>query len=266
MLPSNEKRLDGAHGDALVYNVVERADSAAPTLVFLPGYRSDRMGGKALHLETIAQRLGWGSVRLDYHAHGDSPGDFLEGCISRWTNNCLDLIDQATTGPLILAGSSMGGWIMVRAALARPDRVKAMLGIAAAPDFTQDLMIPDFTDDERDQLRRQGYIAQPTPYDDDPYLISQTLLDDGAECLVLPTGIPFDGPVSLVHGQQDTDVPLSTALRLMAALSCDDVQLTLIKDGEHRLSRDSDLRAIEVSLIELAARAGFHDTHRTGGA
>ena len=146
---------------------------------------------------------------------------------------------------------------MVRAALARPDRVKAMLGIAAAPDFTQDLMIPDFTDDERDQLRRQGYIAQPTPYDDQPYLISQKLLDDGADCLVLPLGIAFDGPVALVHGQRDEDVPLSTAMRLIDALAGDDVQLTLIKDGEHRLSRDSDLRAIEVSLIELVKRAGF---------
>lgn len=257
MLPTTEMRLDGAHGDTIVYNAVQPAHSDVPTLVFLPGYRSDRMGGKALHLEAVAQRFGWGSVRLDYHAHGDSPGEFLEGCISRWTNNCLDVIDQATSGPIVLAGSSMGGWIMVRAALARPDRVKAMLGIAAAPDFTQDLMIPYFTDDEREQLRHQGYIAQPTPYDDQPYLISQKLLDDGADCLVLPSGIAFDGPVALVHGQRDEDVPLSTAMRLIDALAGDDVQLTLIKDGEHRLSRDSDLRAIEVSLIELAKRAGF---------
>ena len=249
--------LTAAHGDSLAYNRVEPTTPTAPTVVFLSGYRSDRAGGKALYLQDVCQTNGWGFVRFDYHAHGDSPGEFLDGCISRWTDNTLDIIDQLTSGPLVLVGSSMGGWIMLRAALARASRVKALLGIAAAPDFTHDLMIPNFSDQERAQLSSQGYIAQPTPYDDSPYLISQKLLDDGAECLLLSQQIDFSGPVSLVHGQRDTDVPLSTVHKLVDALRSEDVQLIQIKDGEHRLSRDSDLTVISDALSAVIKRAGL---------
>lgn len=257
MLESERLILNGAHGDALVVNKLNPASAGAPTIVFLPGYRSDRSGGKAIHVEVVCQRQGWGSVRLDYHAHGESPGDFLAGSISRWTNNVLDVIDQVTDGPLILVGSSMGGWIMLRAAIARSARVKALLGLAAAADFTQDLMLPTLSKGEREQLRDQGYIAQPTPYSDEPYLVTQHLLDDGADCLVLPDGIAFEGPVTLVHGLLDADVPLSTAMQTMEALSAADVYLKIIKDAGHRLSRESDLAVVEAELIHLAIRAGF---------
>ena len=251
--------LKSNSGDDLAYDLIapKQSDGAGTWVIFLTGYRSDRQGGKALHLEAQARERGFGIIRFDFFAHGDSPGDFLEGTISRWTQNAVDVIDQLTgSDKVILAGSSMGGWVMLRAALARREKVAGLLGIAAAPDFTHDLMLPKFTDEERAQLASQGFIAQPTPYDDQPYLISKALLDDGRNCLLLGGPIDINCPVSLVHGDRDEDVPLSTVERLTRLLQSQDVYLTRIKDGEHRLSRNRDLDCIADALRSVFMRAG----------
>jgi pimeloyl-ACP methyl ester carboxylesterase len=222
---------------------------AAPTIVFLPGYMSDMEGSKALALDAWAADAGRAMLRLDYAGCGASEGAFEDGTLLSWRDDALHLIDTLTEGPLIVVGSSMGGWLMLLVALARPDRVAALVGIAAAPDFTS----WGFTDAQKAELVEHGRIEEPSDYAEQPYVTTRGFWESGEASLLLDRPIAIDCPVRLLHGQADSDVPAGVSLRLASALRSADVQVTLIKDGDHRLSRPQDialLRAIVASLPE----------------
>lgn len=224
---------------------------AGPGIVFLGGFRSDMAGTKALFLEDFCRRRERAYVRFDYFAHGESSGDFADGTISRWRDDTISVIDSLTEGPQILVGSSMGGWIMVLAALARRARVKALVGIAAAPDFTSDLLPQRLTDAQQRQLRDEGRLVLPTPYDPAGYLYTRALVEDGSRNLVLRDPIPLTCSVRLLHGMADESVPWQQSFKLAERLQSHDVALTLVKDGDHRLSRDEDLARLARILDEL---------------
>ncbi len=233
--------LDRGDGVQLAYTLTP---GRQPTLVFLPGFMSDMAGEKATLLAAHASGLGHASLRLDYSGHGTSTGQFVHGTIGRWTQDALFLIDRLTQGPVVLAGSSMGGWIALLAARARPDRVTALVGIAAAPDFTETLMWAGLDEAARAVLLRDGLLRIPSAYGGEQ-IITRGLIEDGRNHLVLGGPIPITCPVRLLHGQQDPDVPWQTALQLARRLESTDVQVTLIKDAGHRLSRQGDLAVLQ---------------------
>lgn len=234
-MPSGQ--IDRGDGVALAWDKIE---GAGPTIVFLPGFRSDMTGDKATGLAAFAASRGQAILRFDYSGHGASGGDFLDGTIGRWAADALVVIDRLTTGDLILVGSSMGGWIALLTAIARPDRVKALVGIAAAPDFTERLMWESMAPAERERLMAEGVLYVPSQYGT-PTPITKRLIEDGRNHLVLTGQIPFSGSVRLLHGQADPDVPWELALRIAEGIATDDVEVMLVKDGDHRLSRPRDL-------------------------
>ena len=226
-----------------------------PTTVFLPGFRSDMMGAKALATEAFCVRHGLACLRLDYSGHGQSGGRFVDGTIGRWRDDALALIDALTTGDIVLAGSSMGGWIALLIALARPERVVGLIGIAAAPDFTEALMWAAMTPPERETLQRDGVLLTPSQYGE-PVPIARGLIEEGRQHLLMDAPIGIDVPVRLLQGQLDPDVPWQTAMRLAERLVADDVQLVLVKDGDHRLSRPGDLALLRQLLGSLLLEDG----------
>ena len=230
-----------------------RVDGAGPTVVWLGGFRSDMTGTKAQVLAEWAEASGQGFLRFDYFGHGASTGDFLQGSITRWREDALAVIDALTQGPLLLVGSSMGGWIALLAAAARPERVRAMVLVAPAPDFTSSLIEPQLPAVARAALERDGVWRAPSDHDPDGYPITRLLLEDGARWPVLPGPIGFCGPVRILQGGRDDSVPAAHAQRLVAALAGDDVAFTLVKDGDHRLSRPRDLLRLVTTVEELTA-------------
>ena len=228
---------------------------SGPTVVFLPGYRSDMNGEKATALAAFCAANGRAMLRFDYSGHGASFGRFEDGTIGRWTEDALAVIDRETTGPLILVGSSMGGWIALLAALARPERVASLIGIAAAPDFTEALMWEAMTFEERATIMRDGVLHVPSQYGE-PYPITRALIEDGRTRLLLNDPIAIGCPVRLLHGQHDPDVPWEMALRIAEQLDSSDVQITLVKDGDHRLSRPQDLALLRRTLGVLLGEDG----------
>jgi pimeloyl-ACP methyl ester carboxylesterase len=228
-----------------------RLGGAAPGIVFLGGFRSDMTGNKALFLDEYCRRRGRAYVRFDYFGHGASSGDFAEGTVSRWRDDSVAVLDSLTEGRQILVGSSLGGWIMVLAALARPERVAGLVGIAAAPDATTDLMAARFNDKQRRELYEKGSVILPSEFDPAGYLYTRALIEDGNRNLVLRGPIPLTCPVRLLHGMDDRSVPWQQSLKLAERLQSADVELALIKDGDHRLSRDEDLARLARALDEL---------------
>lgn len=226
-----------------------------PTVVFLPGFQSDMTGEKATMLAAHAAKIGQAMLRFDYSGHGASGGRFQDGTIGRWTADALLAIDQLTAGKLILVGSSMGGWIALLAALARPERIAGLIGIAAAPDFTEALMWEAMTFEERASIMRSGVLMVPSRYGS-PYPVTRALIEDGREHLLLGAPIALDCPVRLLQGQLDPDVPWEMALRLAERLTSPDVRITLIKDGDHRLSRPTDLALLRRTLDGLLLEDG----------
>ena len=224
-----------------------------PTVVFLPGFRSDMGGDKAVALAAWCAANGRAMLRFDYSGHGESGGVFSSGTIGAWRQDALDLIDAlAPPGPIVLVGSSMGGWISSFVAIARPDRIAAMVGIAAAPDFTEALMWAAMMPHEREALLRDGVVHAPSDYGE-PYPITRALIEDGRSHLLLAgdAPIPITCAVRLLHGQRDPDVPWETSVRLAARLASDDVRVTLVKDGDHRLSRPPDLSLLVATVAAL---------------
>lgn len=232
------RRSDGA---LIAYEYSHAREPHRPTVVFLHGLRSDKGGTKAEALVRHAQEQGYGLLRFDMFGHGASSGRFEDGSISRWTEDAIAVLDELTVGPVVLVGSSMGGWVMVKAAMARPARVKGLVGIAVAPDFTEDLMWAGFDPAQREALMTAGAVNLPSEYDDGPYRISRHLIEDGRKSLVLRSDVNITCPVRLMHGQRDTAVPWETSLRLAGRITGDDVAVHLVKDGDHRLSRPQDL-------------------------
>jgi pimeloyl-ACP methyl ester carboxylesterase len=240
-------RLVRADGVELAW---KRLSGRAPTIVFLPGFRSDMEGSKALYLAGLAAELGRAMLRLDYSGHGVSGGRFEEGTIGLWTEDALQVIDAVSEGPLLLVGSSMGGWIGLNLALRRPERVAGYIGIAAAPDFTEALIWEAMPTFARKMLMEKGVVHTPSAYGD-PLPITRALIEDGRRHLRLGGPVPLRCPVRLLQGQEDPDVPWKTALTLAERVESDDVQVTLIKDGDHRLSRDSDLALLKDVVLRL---------------
>lgn len=223
-----------------------KVEGEGSTLVFLPGYMSDMTGGKATALFEWARTEGRACLLLDYSGCGESSGEFAEGTLSRWRDEVLALIETETEGSVVLAGSSMGGWLMLLCGLALDRRLTGLVGIAAAPDFT---------DWGYDEIQKTKLAAGETIHEDNPYGYDPTpthpgFWADGETHRVLASEIALDCPVRLLHGQRDADVPWEISLRLAGALRSDDVQVTLIKGGDHRLSRESD---IDLLLLTVAA-------------
>ena len=221
-----------------------------PTLLFLPGYASDMEGTKALALDAFAGQRGLAMLRLDYSGTGSSSGRFEDGTLSSWLEEALAALDQLTSGPLILVGSSMGGWNALHLALLRPDRVQALVGIAAAPDFTE----WGFSAEQKARLERDGRIEEANPYGPDPSVFTHAFWQSGQQLRLLGGEIAIDCPVRLLHGERDEEVPLEVAFRLLRALRSSDVQLNVIKGGGHRLSEPHELDALlrtVTALLEL---------------
>ena len=244
--------LDTPQGRRIAYH---RTGGAGPGVVFLGGFRSDMEGTKALHLEDWARRAGRAFLRFDYSGHGQSSGDFLDGSIGDWAEDAMAAIGALTDGPQVLVGSSMGGWISLLVARAMPERVAGLVGVAAAPDFTEDSMWAGFTEDERRQLVETGRVEQPSDYSPEPYVITRRLIEEGRKTLVLRDPLPLPFPVRLLQGTADTDVELSVALRLLDHAAGEDIRLTLVKGADHRFSTPDCLALITESVEEVLARA-----------
>lgn len=234
-------------GIALAYR---RIAGRGPTVVFLGGFNSDMTGTKAEHLARWCEARGQAFLRLDYSGHGASGGRFADGCIGDWAADAEAVIRHATQGPLVLVGSSMGGWISLLLATRFAERLHALVGIAAAPDFTEDLMWAQFPPEIRAQIERDGMWQRPSQYGD-AYPITRRLIEDGRNHLVLRAPLPIAAPVRLLHGQRDPDVPWQLSLKAAETIAGDDVRVVLVKDGDHRLSRDADLALLARTVEEF---------------
>lgn len=241
--PSFLTKPDGAR---IAYH---RTPGKAPGIVFLGGFASDMTGTKAIALEAHAKQRGQAFLRFDYQGHGQSSGAFADGTIGLWHSDALAVIDAVTEGPQIFVGSSMGGWMMLLTAVHRPDRLAGLVGIAPAPDFTEDLMWPGFSDEIRETLVRDGIYQRPSDYSDEPYTITLKLIEEGRNHLLLRDRLVIEAPVRLLHGMADPDVPYHVSLRIAEHVECPDLQVRLVKDGDHRLSTARDL-AILTSTID----------------
>jgi len=241
--PSVATKPDGA---TIAYH---RTPGKNPGVVFLGGFKSDMTGTKALALEAYCKKQGRAFLRFDYQGHGQSSGSFEEGSIGTWANDATFAISTLTKDPQVLVGSSMGGWIMLLVAKADPQKCAALVGIAAAPDFTEDLIAAEFTADDHTMLDNQGYVDVPSDYDDtEPYRITKTLIKDGRHHLLLRQPLEIEMPIRLLQGMQDKDVPYETAIQTADVITGTDITIQLIKDGDHRLSRDQDLNQLFATL------------------
>lgn len=241
--------LTTAQGRRIAYH---QTAGQGPGIVFLGGFKSDMGGTKAVHLEAWAQSQGCAFLRFDYSGHGDSSGDFLDGCIGDWFEDALAAITTLTTGPQVLVGSSMGGWISLLVARAVPDRVAGFVGIAPAPDFTEDSMWNGFTEAERKELVTLGRVSRPSDYSPEPYILTRRLIEEGRGRLVLRSPLELRFPVRILQGTADTDVPPSVALRLLDHITCDDARVLLVKGADHRFSTPDCLAMMTAAVAEVA--------------
>jgi pimeloyl-ACP methyl ester carboxylesterase len=231
----------------IAYRLREGRD---PTLVFLPGYASDMEGAKATALDALAERQGLGLLRFDYSGTGSSEGEFASADFAGWVDEALGAIDTLTKGPLIVIGSSMGGWIALHLALERTARVAGLIGVAAAPDFTQ----WGLTEGQKQVIAREGLLEEDNPYGPEPSRVYRDFWNSAQAMRLLEHPIDYDGPVRLIHGEDDDEVPVDIALRLMKQLRSTDVQLQLIKGGGHRLSEPTEIAAILGAVSVMVER------------
>ncbi len=236
-------------GERIAY---ARHGGGAPGIVWLGGFKSDMTGTKAMALDGWARGRGHAFVRFDYFGHGGSSGNFRDGTVSRWLGDTLAVLDRLTEGPQLLAGSSMGGWLALLAALARPERVAGLLLVAPAADFTEALLWDRFDAPTQRQIWEQGEFLRPSQYGPDPYPITRGLIADGRKHLLLGGRIALSCPVRIVQGMADPDVPWQHAMRLLEALG-PDTQMTLIKAGDHRLSKPHEIALILRTLAAMIA-------------
>ena len=242
-----------ANGEQLAYHHI---DGNSPGVTFLGGFKADMSGTKATTLSTYCVERDIQFTRFDYSGHGRSGGQFTEGSIGRWLKDSLTIIEEITEGPQVLVGSSMGAWISLLSAIQRPEKAAAILGIASAADFTENLIWENLDHARREALTTYGQIEQPSSYQSDPYPITMHLITEAREHLLLQDRISICCPVRLIHGQNDVDVPWQTTIRIAENLESDDVHTYLIKDAEHRLSRDIDIQFILDRLGELLEHLG----------
>jgi pimeloyl-ACP methyl ester carboxylesterase len=240
--------LTTPQGRHLAYH---QTQGKGPGVVFLGGFRSDMTGSKALHLQAWAEASGRGYLRFDYSGHGQSHGAFVDGAISDWREDAAAMIETLTDGPQVLVGSSMGGWIGLLLAREMPARVAGLVGIAAAPDFTERMWEAELTLAERETLLADGLFLRPSDYSDDPYPITLRLIEDGRHNLVLNAPLPLPIPVRLLQGTADSDVPPSVALSLLNHIASPDLRLTLVKDADHRFSSPICLAMISDAVEDV---------------
>ncbi|MEY8096128.1 alpha/beta fold hydrolase [Falsihalocynthiibacter sp. S25ZX9] len=241
-------------GRKIAYYLTE---GKGPGVVFLGGFMSDMGGTKAVYLEDWAKKTGRAFLRFDYSGHGESSGAFTDGSIGEWAADAQAAIRTLTEGPQILVGSSMGGWMALLVARAMPEKVAGLVGIAAAPDFTEDSMWGGFDVAQKAEMAETGQVALPSDYDDGPYIITRKLIEDGREELVLrsPLSLPF--PTRFLQGTADADVDTSVAMRLLEHVEGGDVRLTLVKGADHRFSTPECLNLITKTCEKVIARAKF---------
>ena len=233
-----------------------KTDGKTPGVIFFGGYMSDMSGTKALALEMLASEIGHSYVRFDYSGHGSSTGLFENGTIGRWSSDALAIFDEVTAGPQVLVGSSMGGWIMLLIALARQERVHGLVGIAPAVDFTKRMLDEELTAEQLEFMKRDGFIQIRSPYADAPYKFTEVLLEDGAQHTLLDQPINLHCPVRLLHGVKDESVPWQISERLSTALCSENVDVLLIKNGDHRLSTTQDILRLQNTVKELIETPG----------
>jgi pimeloyl-ACP methyl ester carboxylesterase len=222
-----------------------------PGVIFLGGFMSDMTGTKARTLDAFCAARGQAYLRFDYFGHGASSGDFAAATVGRWRADVLAVLDRLTEGPQVLVGSSIGGWLMLLAALAQPNRVNALIGIAAAPDATEALMWPRLPLAAREAILRDGAVRIPSAYAPEGYLITRALIEDGRRHLVMRAPLPIACPVRLLHGLRDPDVPWQVSLDLAQRIEGEDAQVILVRDGDHRLSGEGDLALLLRTLEPL---------------
>lgn len=232
----------------------ERQDGASPTFFWLGGFKSEMAGTKAQALADWAAARGQSFVRLDYSGHGRSGGRFEDGTIGRWLADSLAVLDTQTSGPVVIAGSSMGGWLALLAAKARPQAVKGLILIAPAADMTERLMWAGFSQDVRDEVLRTGRWERPSAYADEPYVITRNLIEDGRQHLLMDAPISFPGPVHILYGLADPDVPASHVRDLAALIQATELRLEAVPDGDHRLSRPQDIARLLAAADRMAQR------------
>lgn len=244
--------LERAGGTRIAYR---KTEGRVPGVVFFPGFRSDMQGGKALALEAICRQDGRAYLRFDYSGHGESDGRFEDGTVGDWLADCLDAIDRLTEGPQVLVGSSMGGWMMLLVARARTERIAGMVGVAVAPDFTERLMWQRMPESVKKTLRTDGVWYEPSDYDPEPTPITMRLIEEGRNHLLLDGPVDVPCPTRLIHGMKDPDVPWQHSLAVAEALTATDVEIALVKGGDHRLSEPHDLDRLCRTVRDVCALA-----------
>ena len=242
------------HGTDIAW--VGQTHKDRPNFIFFAGHGSDMNGTKAIAIDQWAQENGYGCIRFDYFGHGQSSGQYLDGTIGIWKKDCLAVIDTLTTGPVFIVGSSLGGWLMMLAAQDRPNRIAGLVGIAAAPDFTDDLIWNALSDDQKAAMKRDGKIALPNPYAPEEVIYPYALITEGRDHFVLRERQQVSFPVRLLHGMEDEEVPPSTAETLAKNLDGDDVHVLLVKGAGHRFSTPEQIDILIATLSEITLRTG----------
>lgn len=242
------ERLQRDDGNYLAY---ARTPGKSPTVVFLGGFRSDMTGTKAVALEAWAEKRGQAFLRFDYLGHGQSSGRFEDGTIGRWKDDSLAAIDALTEGKLVLVGSSMGGWLSLLTAQARPERLAGLVLIAAAPDFTERMLLGGLSAEDRAALQRDGRLERPSQYSPEPSVFTWKLIEEGRNHLLLDKPLKLPCPVRLLHGQSDPDVPWEYSLQIARHLDAPEVISTFVKGGDHRLSTPADIARLIATVEEL---------------
>jgi len=245
-------QIKTAQGREIAYH---KTEGRAPTVVFCGGLKSDMEGTKAIHLEAWAKAQGHAFLRFDYSGHGESGGRFEEGCIGDWHEDTLAAIEALTEGPLLVVGSSMGGWQALLLARAVPERLMGLVTIAAAPDFTEDGYWASFTDAQKAALEAVGHVELPSDYMD-PYIITKRMIEDGRKHLVLRENLVLPFPTRFLQGTADTAVSVATAVRLLEHAQGDDIRLTLVKEADHRFSDARCLGLLEAAVEDVIASGG----------
>ena len=246
---TKSKFFETKRGHRLAYR---QAAGAGPGVVFLGGFKSDMQGSKAAHLQAWAEATGRAFLRFDYAGHGESDGEFTDGCIGDWAEDAIEIIGALTKGKQVIVGSSMGGWIALLLARAMPEKVQGLVGVAAAPDFTEDSMWAGFDAAMRETLMREGQLTLPSEYEDSPYIITRRLIEDGRDQLVLRAPLPLPFPTRFLHGTADASVELSVPLRLLEHASGEDIRLLLVKGADHSFSSPACLAILEKAVVEVS--------------
>lgn len=255
-LPSANRILTRGRAPAIAYNKIERKNIAPfrPEIVFIHGFMSDRQGTKAMALENWCAKEDYAYLRFDCRGHGESEAAFTDGTIGLWIEDTLDVIDELCGEKVLLVGSSMGGWLALAAALKRPEKVAGVIGLAAAPDFTEDLMWDTFSEEEKEKLLREGLIQKPSGYEGSYYQITKELIEDGRRQMLLRDVLPLSCPVSLIQGMNDVSVPWQTAVQISEKIPHGDVEMHFLKEADHGLSRPEDLTLLYDVIQRMALK------------